>query len=67
MAVPGFSARKAYTTMGSVETALLLGQSVTRRSTLGSDERAAAQGKPRGGGFVPAGQERYFSATTNST
>jgi hypothetical protein len=41
--VPGVSARKAYTTMGSVE-APLLGQSATRRSTLGSDERAAAQG-----------------------
>ena len=67
MAVPGSSARKAYTTMGSVEAAPLLGQSATPPSTLGSDERAAAQGKLRGGGFVPAGQERYFSATTNST
>ncbi len=66
MVVPGVNARNAYATTGSVE-APPLGQSATRRSTLGSDERTAAQGKTRGGDFVPAGQERYFSASTNST
>src|SRR5271154_2705584 len=53
--------------MGSVETPLRDGQSSTRRSTLGSDERAAAQGNTPGGGFIPGRQERYFSASTSST